>query len=141
MGESYSHKYVPAGDDNRVFVRKKIASAALAPDVPYSLGLEANFAGFFRQAFKVLPVHVGGGSPTLDIQIEEWVPDPSDPFDATKGKWAIKNGIGISLGNVPNKLFEHHSEDTMQQVRLVFTPRTAVMDTEVRVELSGRRHA
>lgn len=146
MSESYDKKYRPMSGATRgqeVLRELLIPASALEVDIAYtSNDLTVDFYGYYRQAFKVLPVHsdVAGDGPTMDVEIQEFVSDPEDPDD---GSWATKGGLGIgsAAGNANDEFetFEHNCEDTMRLARIKLTPRVIVPDGGVRVEISGAR--
>lgn len=139
MTEIYNKKYRPIGEGtfgHIVFREDFIPTADLALNTPYTSNqLTVDFYGCSRQAFKVVPIHGGAGTPTVDVEIQEFIHDPENP---DSGTWATKAGLGVGSAN-PNELFEHNSEDTMRLVRLRLTPRSSVVDGGIRVEISGRR--
>lgn len=139
MTEIYNKKYRPIGEGTfgHVVLREHfVPTAALVLNTPYTDAMmEADFYGFSRQSFKVVPRHGGGGVPTLDVEIQEFISDPADP---TQGVWATKGDLGVGSAAV-NVLFEHNGEDTMRRARIRITPKTAVVDSGVLIEIGGRR--
>lgn len=144
MGEVYNKVYRPIGEatyGHIVFREFRVLSADLVLNTGFtSNDLTVDFQGTSRQAFKVMPKHTGGGAPTLDVEIQEFVPFPGHPNDGdgANGTWATKSGLGV--GNVAaGVLFEHNQEDTMRLARLLLTPRVAVLDGDIDVVIEGRR--
>lgn len=139
MTEIYDKKYIPIGEATfgHVILRElTIPTSALTMNTDFiSNDIAANFQGFSRQAFKALAIHAGGGAPTIDVRVEEFIPSPSDP---SQGTWAIKDGLG-TVNVAANRLFEHNSEDTMRFARIIVTPRTVLPDGGVRIVLAARR--
>lgn len=159
MTEIRDKRYLPIGEGthSHIVFRQIFLSAADIAAVGLNTPLDvtsiindltANFHGASRQAFKVLIMHDGAGTPTADVEIQEFVPDPHlvDPFfelsahaGEPHGRWATKGGLGVGVAT-SNILFEHNSEDTMRWARVLITPRTVLPDVGIRVILEGRRH-
>ena len=159
MTEVRDKRYLPIGEatySHIVFKEIFISAATIAAagvdtplDTPEIINdLTANFQGSARQAFKILLMHDGAGAPTVDVAIQEFIPDPSlvDPYGLTPaagaphGRWATKGGLGVGSA-AANELFEHNSEDTMRFARVLLTPRVSLPDVGIRIVLAGRRHA
>lgn len=159
MTEVRDKRYLPIGEGthSHIVFREVFLSAAdiatFGVDTPIDTpefinDLTANFQGSVRQAFKVLVMHDAGGVPTMDVEIQEFIPDPHivDPFflnpaghtGEPHGRWATKGGLGVGSA-AKNVLFEHNSEDTVRWVRVLLTPRTSLPDVGVRIVLAGRR--
>jgi hypothetical protein len=140
MSEIYDKQYVSVGEatfGQTVLRSGRVPASAMTLDTAYTNNdLTVDFTGFSRQYFKIIPVHAGGGTPTIDVHIEEFLQDPGKVSD---GLWGMKTGLGISTGHAPGDLFEHNSEDTMRKARLVVTPRGSVVDGGFRFEIGGRR--
>jgi hypothetical protein len=139
----HNKKYSPinvATFGYRLFREHFVATAALAVDTAYTdAAMIVDFTGYARQAFKVLPIHAGGGTPTVEVEIQEFLPTPGYPNDGdpANGTWATKSGLGVGVAQ-PNDLFEHNQEDTMRLARLVVTPKSSVVDGGIKIEMSGR---
>lgn len=121
---------------HKVFRQGFIPFAAMTTDVAYTDNdMIVDFTGWSRQSFTVLPLNAGSG-PTLDVEIQEFVPDADDP---AVGDWATKSGLGVGVAQM-DVLFEHNQEDVVRLSRIVITPRTSVPANGVKFEISGRRH-
>jgi hypothetical protein len=124
----------------KLFSEVLIPASALAVDTPYSTNdMTVDFTGYLRQAFKILPLN-GGAGPTVEVEIQEFLPNPGAPNDGdpANGSWGTKAGLGIGIAAM-DVIFEHHQEDVMRLTRLVLTPKTAVPVNGIKVEISGRR--
>jgi hypothetical protein len=129
MTEIYDKKYVPVGDDHRIFVRDIIPAADLAVGVPFRDGLFINWTGYGRQGLKISPIDSGGGpGPQVEVRI----------FEKVNGTFKLRTGLGVATIN-SEVVFEHNSEDMARESVVELTPLIAVPDGGIFIEISGRR--
>ena len=126
----YDKKYVPVGDDHRVFVRRTIPPAELAVGTPFRNGLFVNWTGYGRQGIKVTPIDSGGGPiPRVEVRIFEKVGDV----------FKLRDTLGVATVDA-EVIFEHNAEDMAGESVVELTPIGAgVPDGGVHVEINGRR--
>ena len=135
--------YTPRRDlltGQRVFKEGGIPAAELGVGTEYtSNNLTVNMNGYTRQSYKVYPIN-SGGSPTVEVRVQEFVPEPGKPNDGdpANGDWVTRSDIGAVVAQ-PNALQEIHQQDILRWVRLSLTPITAVPTGGIRFEISGRR--